>query len=141
MTVATVEDATNRLGRPATADEEIKLSALLEDAEAEIVRRIPDMVLRTTTDANFKQRVILVECSAALRAARLPYGIDLVTPETGTVEFNPATQVGFISILRREWKTLGVGTMSIAGLTPGIDQVEANFKDYDLRWEEPRWLR
>jgi len=138
MAVASNSDASDRLGRPFTTDEAAMISAYLNDAEAEILRRLPDAVTDSTTDANFKQRLIAVECTAALRAARLPAGVDLVIPENGAVNYNPASQVGYIQILRREWRSLGAQNSEVVGLTPGITDVRENwFPDFEPGW--PRW--
>lgn len=134
MSLATLSDATNRLGRPGTPDEQVMLTNFLEDAEAEILRRAPNALVRAGTDAPFAQRLKSVECAAALRASRLPVGVDLITPQSGNTDFSPATQVGFIQILRREWRSLGVANSEVVAMTPGLEEARKNsyfYADYD----------
>jgi hypothetical protein len=130
VSLATLTDVTDRLGRPGTPDEQVMLTNFLEDAEAEILRRAPNALTRAGTDTAFARRLVSVECSAALRASRLPVGVDLIPPDVGVTDFNPATQVGYIQILRREWRSLGVANAEIVTLTPGIKEAYENSRYY-----------
>lgn len=112
-TIATLADATSRLGRPATPSEAAALSARLVDAEAALIVRLPDLTVRAQPAGWFRDAVIGVECDIALRACGLSSRITVVQPGSGTVEEMVDGRPGFVSVRGEEWRRLGVFPMDV----------------------------
>ena len=127
MTVATASDVEDRVGRPLTPSETVRVTALLRDAEVEIRRLGPDRL----TDPDWEDAVISVECAMVIRAARLPDALGSVVPATEGVgyESQPLTQ-GAVYIRRSERRTLGL---------PLTGSVQVNPDPCTVLDHEPGW--
>lgn len=115
MAIATVADATARLGRPATPEEETALAARLDDAEAALVVRIRDLVAQVTAapDGWLAQAVVSVECEIALRAAGLAARITNVQPGAGSIVELPDNRPGVVFVRSEEWRRLGIFPLQV----------------------------
>lgn len=115
MTVAVYTDVAARIGRPLTTLERGRVEALLQDVEVEIRRLGPDRL----TDAAWHDAVVSVECSAVIRAARLPDALNQVIPdiEAAGYQGSPNRQ-GAVYLYRSERRTLGLPLVGTAQLTP-----------------------
>lgn len=116
MAVATAENVAARIGRPLTPNETIQVEALLEDAEAEIIRLgAGDKV----SDPNWKALIVKVECAVVKRAARLPDAIQNVIPGDENVGYSDQARVqGAVYLRREERRSLGLPLTGAARVTP-----------------------
>jgi hypothetical protein len=113
MTIATATDVAARIGRPLTTLERGRVEAALQDIEVEIKRQAPDRL----TLATWRDAVVSVECSAAIRVARLPDALTQLVPDIESAGFQSSllTQ-GSVYLRRSERITLGLSnTASVAG--------------------------
>jgi hypothetical protein len=75
VTYANVDDVAVRLGRPITDSNEVaQVNAWLEDTEALIRARIPDLDELVASGALDEDLVVLVECNAVVRKIKNPDG-------------------------------------------------------------------
>ena len=106
MAYATVEDVQTRLGRELSPEETQMVLALLEDVEAMIRQRIPDLDEKIE-DGKIQERiVVMVEVNAVLRVLRNP---DAFLSETdGNYSYTRSSDgaSGYLEILR----TSGTGS-------------------------------
>lgn len=104
MAVASDTDVANRLGRPLTSFETSRVNALLDDIEVEIRRVAPDRL----TDPTWKDAVVSVECSIAIRVSRMGNAVSAEVPQTESIGFpnNPTYQK--IELYRSDRRTLGL---------------------------------
>jgi hypothetical protein len=137
MAHATPEDVSNRLGRPFNPGEETRVEAFLEDAEAEVLRKAPNILTDVETDEALSQRLKSVECSVVLRAARLPNSLDQVVPAIEGTGYSsvPQTQ-GAIYLRRSEMRSLGIRLTGVASMTPYPDPT---IPGHEPGWPDPDW--
>lgn len=114
MSFASADDVAARLGRAFTAGEESQVAALLDDAEAIIRARIPNLDARVLTDANLFSLLVLVESKSVRRVMLNPGGIR--QRSEGVDDFQQSTTYDqTISgsdtyITDDEWVLLGAGS-------------------------------
>jgi len=118
VAVATLADATERLGRTPLPDEGLAITARLEDAEAAIMVRIPSLLTQTSLDLTFKQNVIGIECDIAFRSLGLHNRIDTVTPAPGTIVEMQDGRPGYVTVRGEEWRRLGLSEFSAVNPYP-----------------------
>lgn len=118
MALATLADATARLGRTPLPDEATAIVARLEDAEAAIMVRISDLLVQAGLDLVFKQNVIGIECDIVFRALGLHNRIDTVSPAPGTIVEMADGRPGFISVRTEEWRRLGLHEFGVVNPYP-----------------------
>jgi len=106
MALATPADVAARLGRPLNPGEVNQVSAYLEDAQAAIVSRLPDIMTAAETDDTLRQNLISVECSVTLRAARITDSIQAAYPAPEGLTPAPANRAN-VTVLDTEWRKLG----------------------------------
>lgn len=107
MAFTTVEQLADRVGRPLAPEELAEAEAYLQDAEARILARIPDALIRAATDSVFADNLVSVECAVALRASRLAEGVNLSYPNDSSIGYSPQAQAGYVAVRRAEWRQLG----------------------------------
>jgi hypothetical protein len=73
VTYATPDDVAARLGRPLTPEQIIQVQAWLDDIEAEIRSKVPNLDV-LAADPDYLALLIRVECAAVLRVVRNPDG-------------------------------------------------------------------
>ena len=113
MTYATVVDVSTRLGRSITDSNEIaQVQAWLEDVEAEILARIPDLPALITAGAPTVATVVRVEANAVIRKIRNPEGYTSETIDDYTYRYNEQVRRGDIFITDEEWALLLPGARS-----------------------------
>lgn len=116
MAVATPDDVAERIGRPLNPDEELQVSALLEDAEAEIRRWRGGAKI---ADPTWRPQILKVECSMILRAARIPNQVTEIVPSQELVSYD-FSQVsrGEILLRRSDRRSLGMRLNGSVNLYP-----------------------
>lgn len=115
MTVAVAADVAARIGRPLTEFETARVTAFLEDCEAEIMRLGPDRL----TDPAWIPAVKSVECSVVIRAARLPDSLSTVVPAVEGAGFASAPAVqGAVYLRREERRKLGMKLTGAVVMAP-----------------------
>lgn len=133
MATATVDDVQGRLERPLTDEEKSVVPQILDDAEALIVNRIPDVLTSITTNTQLKANLVRVESYAAIRVLRNPEGLNSEAEGAYNYTYNAAVASGRLSIQEDEWALLGAsqGAYSFA---PKIGGQVARYW-----WNEPPW--
>src|SRR5690554_1449162 len=79
MAYATVEDVESRFTRELTDEERTLVQSRLEDVEAVIRTRIPDLDEKVASGTLSEQVIIMVESEAVLRVLRNPEGFSQET--------------------------------------------------------------
>lgn len=74
MTYATPDDVEKRIGRTLTQVQREQVQAWLDDVEALIKTRIPDLDALVTAGTIPLEIIVMVECEAVIRKARNPDG-------------------------------------------------------------------
>lgn len=139
MTLATHQDVADRLGRGLNAGEIPQVDAYLVDAEATILRFLPDILTDAALDLALKQRVVSVECAVTLRAARLTDTISGPYPAAEVLGAAPASRAN-VTVLASEWRKLGLKdidafSLNGAALPPG----PGSYPDRNPGWG-PWWM-
>ncbi len=136
MAYATVEDVQIRLGRELSPDETQMVLALLEDVEAMIRQRIPDLDEKIA-DGEIQERiVVMVEVNAVLRVLRNP---DAFLSETdGNYSYTRSSDgaSGYLEILPNEWDWLcdTGGMFQLIPITPYGDRLEGGYRQPDAHY-------
>lgn len=107
MAYATVDDVQARMGRPLTAEERQLATTLLDDVEAMLKARIPDLDERAAADPNYRTLVVMVESNAVTRVLKNPEGYRQETEGNYSYSLNVAAAAGYLLILDSEWALLG----------------------------------
>jgi len=142
MAYATVVDVESRLGRDLSTEEENQVTVLLDDVEALIRARIPDLDDRVAASANYERIVVMVETNAVVRVLRNP---DAYVSETdGNYSYQRASQGsnGMLELLPVEWEWLGSGSdmFQIIPTDPYGDRIEGGARQPDAHyWCPPSW--
>ena len=120
MTYATVEDVENRFTRELTEEERQLVQSRLQDVEAVIKARIPNLDDKVASGDISEHIVVMVESEAVLRVLRNPEGYSQETDGNYSYSMSSSAAPGRIVILPEEWAWLGVrrGLFTIA---PYID--------------------
>lgn len=131
MALATRPDVEARLGPVETPEKRLLVQTLLDAAEARLVSRIPDLVVKSGLDAEFRANAVSVEADAVARVMRNPEGFR--SENTGPFQntYDTRAAAGFLTILKEEWRLLGVsGAFTITPSLPPVDTMP--FQVYDL---------
>lgn len=119
MAYASAVDIADRLGRDLDDLEARIVETRLDDVEALIKTRVPDLDDKIT-DGKLNQRlVIMVEADALLRLIRNPDGFTQETDGNYSYSIDARVASGRLSLLPEEWGLLGVST-GIALIVPKI---------------------
>lgn len=117
MAVATAANVAARIGRPLTPNETTRVEALLEDAEAEIVR----LGFKKLADPNWKPLIVKVECAVVKRAARLPDAVQNLIPGDENTGYADGPRVdGQVYLRREERRSLGLPLVGSGRITPSV---------------------
>lgn len=130
MAYASVEDVQARLNRPLTDEEEQIAETLLEDVEAIIRSRVPDLEERAE-DENYLALVVMVEANAVLRVLRNPDGYRQETEGNYSYSLSAAVASGHLFVMGSEWELLGA-TRGAFTITPHLGSRVAS----PLNWWE-----
>ncbi len=107
MTYATVADVSTRLGRPIAEGTEVaQVQAWLDDAEAIILGRLPDLVAAVAAGVPSTATVVMVESNAVIRKIRNPEGYTSETIDDYTYRYNEQVRRGDIFFTDDEWALL-----------------------------------
>ena len=115
---ATPADVATRLGRPLTSPEEDQIEAYLEDAEAKILGKLPEALTKSATSPIYSAILRAVECSIALRAARITDAVQAAYPNTEDWSTPPGSSRANVTVLDTEWRALGLVWYSSFTLNP-----------------------
>lgn len=107
MAYATVPNVQARFTRPLTLEEEQMAQTLLDDVEARLRARIPDLDERVDADANYLALVVQVEANAVLRVLRNPEGYRQETEGNYSYSLSAAVASGHLFVMDSEWDLLG----------------------------------
>jgi hypothetical protein len=107
-THATVDDVADRLGRPLNAGEITQITAYLEDAETNILGKLPDALTKSGTDPVYSATLKAVECSIALRAARITDAVQAAYPNVENWSAPSGSSRANVTVLDTEWRQLGL---------------------------------
>ena len=89
MSYATVVDVATRLGRPIDSPEEqAQVQAWLDDAEALILARIPNLPDRVAAGSPTVATLVMIESNAVIRKIRNPEGYTSETIDDYTYRYN-----------------------------------------------------
>lgn len=126
MAYATPEDVEKRLGRELTPEETIQVGEMLEDVEAMIRLRVPDLDERVESGEIPDRIVIMIEVNAVLRVLKNP---DAYVSETdGNYSYTRSSEgaSGYLTILPIEWDWLlgDRGMFQIVPVSPYGGHVE-----------------
>lgn len=121
MPYAALTDVTSRLGRGLTPELEQMVEVRLEDAEREILHRIPDLDEQITNGSIAVEDVIRVEAEAVLRLARNPDGYQQETDGNYSYMMFQEIASGVLEITTREWALLGVKVNGLRVLVPTME--------------------
>lgn len=137
MTVATTDDVSKWVGRPLTTLERGRVEMMLRAVEVEIRRLAPDRL----TDPQWEEAVIMVECSVAARAARLPDALTQTIPDTESPGPPTAFRLtqGSVTLYRSERKTLGLPNTAAAVGSPNPEIEQPTLPFQDEWWREDGW--
>lgn len=118
MSFADASDVAARLGRDLTVVEAVQVAAVLDDAEAIIRVRVPDLDSRAG-DPTFFSLLILVESKAARRVMLNPGGIRQMSQGVDDFQqsttFDTAISGSDTYITDDEWRLLGADGSSAYG--------------------------
>lgn len=121
MAYATVADVEKRLGRELTPEEEAQVAEMLEDIEALIRLRIPNLDQQIDSGKIPERVLVMVEVNAVLRVLRNP---DAFISETdGNYSYTRASDgvSGYLDLLPIEWDWLfgrGSGMFQLVPVSP-----------------------
>lgn len=133
MALATTDNVGTRLGRPLVNDEITQVAAYLEDAEAKILGKLPNALTKAGTDPVYSATLLAIECSIALRAARITDAVQAAYPTTENWSAPSGSSRANVTILDTEWRALGLVWYSVFTLTPPYDPTDYQSID-DLTW-------
>lgn len=129
MAYATVADVEARLGRELTPEEEAQVLELLEDVEAMIRLRIPNLDELVANGEIPERIVVMVEVNAVLRVLRNPDAFISETDGNYSYQRSIDGASGYLEILPNEWQWLlrGGSMFQIVPISPDGDRVEGGF--------------
>jgi len=110
VSYATVVDVATRLGRPIDSPEEqAQVQAWLDDAEALILARIPNLPDRVAAGSPTVATLVMIESNAVIRKIRNPEGYTSETIDDYTYRYNEQVRRGDIFLTDDEWGLLTPG--------------------------------
>lgn len=111
MTFATISDVSTRLGRPITDPNEVaQVEAWLEDIEAIILNRLPDLPDRVAEGTPSAVVVAAVESNAVIRKIKNPDGKVSEGVDDYNYRLNENARKGELFLTDDEWDLLTPGT-------------------------------
>jgi hypothetical protein len=111
MTFATISDVSTRLGRPITDPNEVaQVEAWLEDIEAIILNRLPDLPARVATGSPSVAVVAAVESNAVIRKIKNPDGKVSEGVDDYNYRLNENARKGELFLTDDEWDLLTPGS-------------------------------
>lgn len=121
MTFATISDVSTRLGRPITDSNEVaQVEAWLEDIEAIILNRLPDLPGRVAEGTPSAVVVAAVESNAVIRKIKNPDGKVSEGVDDYNYRLNENARKGELFLTDDEWDLLTPGAPDGAWtITPG----------------------
>ncbi|MFH9977941.1 hypothetical protein ACH4ND_01510 [Streptomyces sp. NPDC017179] len=117
VTLATLEDVTNRLGRDLTEEETRQATALLEDATAMILDRFPRYATEPTSTSKAVCRAMV------LRVLQNPQGLRQESIDDYQVTYDAARSAGELYISDTEAEMLRPLATSAFSITPTAPKV------------------
>lgn len=107
MAYATVTDVQTRLGRAISDTAEIaQVTAWIDDVEAIIKARIPDLDARITDGWISNATVVRVQCQAVIRKIKNPDGVTYEAIDDHRQGYNEAMARGELHLTEDEWGAL-----------------------------------
>lgn len=133
MAYATVSDVEARLGRPISDPlEVVQVEAWLDDIEALIMARIPDLADRIGDGTPTVSMVVTIEANAVIRKIQNPNGVVSEGNDVYNYRLNENARKGELFLTDQEWALLlpggGDGAFTI---TPG------GYRARDGQWVHP----
>lgn len=114
MAYATVSDVEVRYGRTLTASESAQVTAWIDDLEAEILERIPDLTDLITAGRPTVATLKRVICAAVIRKLHNPEGLRTTTVAiddySTTKTVDSSNSGGFLGLSDEEWSLLLPGS-------------------------------
>jgi len=141
MALAEVEDVQARLNRPLTTEEEQIAQTLLDDVEARLRVRLPDLDDRVAADPNYHALVVQVEANAVLRVIRNPDGYRQETEGNYSYSKSAAVASGHLFVMDSEWDLLGArqGAFTIVPHLETRPRIPLNWWEINGRERGGRW--
>lgn len=107
MTFASITDVSTRLGRPISdALEVAQVTAWLEDVEAIILSRIPELPVAVTDGRPTLSTVVMVEANAVIRKIKNPDGKVAERVDDYDYRLNENSRKGELFLTDEEWALL-----------------------------------
>jgi len=107
VTFATVADVSTRLGRPITDPGEVaQVQAWLDDVEAIILGRLPDLGVDIDLGTPTVATLVMVESNVVIRKIRNPEGYTSETIDDYTYRYNEQVRRGDLFLTDEEWALL-----------------------------------
>jgi hypothetical protein len=140
MAYAALEDVEARLMRSATEEEAVMIEQLLEQVEAIIRLRIPDLDQKILNGDISETIVVMVEVNAVMRVMNNPEAFMSETDGNYSYQRNLSGASGYLDILPIEWEWLSGarGMFQIIPVRPGGRRVEGGVNE-DHWFPPPSW--
>lgn len=120
MALALSADVETSLMRPLSPSESQYVDALLERAEGILVAKVPGLIDRAATDAQYRGLVVTTESGMVARVFRNPDGMKSESDGTYSYSIDWTVASGRLKALDDELSMLGVGSVgSLAGEMDG----------------------
>lgn len=141
MAYATPADVEARIGRELTPEETIQVGELLEDVEALIKLRIPDLDAKVADGMIPERIVVMVEVNAVVRVLRNPEAYVSETDGNYSYTRSQSGASGYLELLPIEWEWLfgGTGMFQIIPVSPYGEYVEGARQPNAHYWCPPSW--
>lgn len=141
MAYATPADVEARIGRELTPEETIQVGELLEDVEALIKLRIPDLDAKVADGTIPERIVVMVEVNAVVRVLRNPEAYVSETDGNYSYTRSQNGASGYLELLPIEWEWLfgGTGMFQIIPVSPYGEYVEGARQPNAHYWCPPSW--
>lgn len=133
MALAAVSDVAARLGREISSQESDLSATLLDDAEAILTARIPDLLDRAAGDERYRALVVMVEASMVVRVLRNPDGYRQESEGGYSYTVDTRAAAGFLTVLDDEWALLGYRADGAFTIAPSLGAGAAPW------WAYPPW--
>lgn len=137
MSIATTDDVTARSLRALTDVELMWATTALEDVEAMLETRIPDLLTRAEIGTPFHRLVIQVEAAAVLRVLRNPDGVLEESGDDYRRRLDAAVSTGQLYISEAEFARLATTT---TGAAPSQAFTITPFAGYSVEQPDP-WIQ
>lgn len=144
MSHATADDVETRLGRDLNPGERDQITEYLEDAEAALLRKLPNLLSDSVTDPVLAGNLRAVECSIALRAARITDAVQAAYPGTENWSVPQGSSRANVTVLDSEWRKVGLTWYSSFSFSQNAAEIHGAlppgfYPDINPAWG-PWWL-